>query len=88
MKLFSQSSTTLILILLILFILSGCSQQPAPVNSENIYRNTDLGLVVVKPQEWLFVSRQQSMKNRKNTDLQDKQLEDEIRRRKLLPGIC
>lgn len=79
--------TYILLSCLLMLFFPMCDQRQEPSYSENTYRNPKIGLKLVKPNDWLFVSEQQSLENRKNAELNDEQLEQEVQDEANLPTV-
>lgn len=70
-----------------LLLSSAACAPDQPSYSGNTYTNPAIGLTVAKPEAWIFVSQEQSLQNRQNTQLHDKDLEREIQRTENLPTV-
>lgn len=76
-----------IYVVILYLLMFACSTFAQSNYSGNIYQNPKIGLMLEKPQDWLFVSAQQSLRNRENTELLNEQLEQDIRNEANLPTV-
>lgn len=70
----------------LVFACTACAPNQ-PSHSGNTYTNPTIGLTITKPEAWVFVSQEQSLRNRQNTELKNKDLAREIQREENLPTV-